>query len=209
MMRRLIDTNDWERKELYHFFKDFEEPYYGITMELDCARAYQVAKQKGYTFFLYSLYLTLKAVNLTEAFKYRIEGEELFLYDVIDGSSTIDRPDGTFGFSHIRYLPEVDLFMKAASEEVERIRNSDKLLSAPIPENIIHFSVLPWISFTSVSHPRSFSRRDSIPKITLGKFKDQHGRKMIPVSVHVNHAVADGLHVGEFFGHFEKLMKEE
>lgn len=34
-------------------------------------------------------------------------------------------------------------------------------------------------------------------------------RNMIPVSVHVNHAVADGLHVGEFFGHFEKLMKEE
>jgi chloramphenicol O-acetyltransferase type A len=51
--------------------------------------------------FLYSLYLTLKAVNQTEAFKYRIEGDELYLYGVIDASSTIDRSDGTFGFSHI------------------------------------------------------------------------------------------------------------
>ena len=35
--------------------------------------------------FLYYLYLTLTAVNKTEAFKYRIEGDDLYLYDMING----------------------------------------------------------------------------------------------------------------------------
>jgi hypothetical protein len=82
----LIRKNGSERNCTI-FIKDFEEPYYGITMEVDCSDAYRQAKENGYSFFLYSLYLTLKAVNITEAFKYRIEGDGLYLYDVIDGSS--------------------------------------------------------------------------------------------------------------------------
>ena len=69
IMRRKIEIRNWERREIYGFFKDFDEPYYGITMELDCTGAYEFAKSKGISFFLYYLYLTLKAANQTEAFK--------------------------------------------------------------------------------------------------------------------------------------------
>jgi len=31
---------------------------------------------------------------------------------------------------------------------------------------------------------------------------------MIPVSVHVNHAVADGLHVGEFFQTLQQIFMQ-
>lgn len=34
-MKRKIDVEHWERKELFNFFKDFDEPYYGITAPLD------------------------------------------------------------------------------------------------------------------------------------------------------------------------------
>lgn len=198
-MRKKIDIRNWSRKEIYLFFKDYEEPYYGITMDLECTGAYQFAKSRNISFFLYYLYLTLKAVNQTEAFKYRIEGEQLFLYDVINGSATIDRDNGTFGFSHILYFEDLDLFLERATEEMIEVRTSDRLIKSEIGENIIHFSSVPWIQFTSVSHPRRYSRRDSIPKVTIGKYHTIEGKKMIPVSVHVNHAVADGLHVGEFF----------
>jgi chloramphenicol O-acetyltransferase type A len=205
-MKKKIDIRDWKRKKIYEFFKDFEEPYYGICMDLDCSKAYQFAKTKNISFFLYYLYLILKAVNQTEAFKYRIEGDEVFLYDVIDGSATIDRDDGTFGFSYIPYFEELDLFLEKATEEMIEVRTSNQLIRSGLGENIIHFSSLPWVQFTHVSHPRRYSRRDSIPKITVGKYHDVDGKKMIPVSVHVNHAVADGLHVGQFFRTLQKLM---
>ena len=206
MMRKKIDVRTWSRREIFRFFKDYEEPYYGITTDLDCTSGYQFAKEKGISFFLYYLYLTLKAVNQTEAFKYRIEGDELYLYDVINGSATIDRDDGTFGFSHIHYFEDLDLFLERATEEVIEVRTSNQLIRSGIGENVIHFSALPWIRFTHVSHPRRYDRRDSIPKITYGKYYMKGDRRMIPVSVHVNHAVADGLHVGEFFKTLQKLF---
>ena len=206
MMRQKIDITSWNRRKIFEFFKDYEEPYYGITTDLDCTDAYDFAKKKGISFFLYYLYLILKAVNQTDAFKYRIEGDDLYLYDVINGSSTIDRDDGTFGFSHIPYFEDLDLFMERATEEVIEVRTSNQLIRSGIGENIIHFSALPWTQFTHVSHPRRYTRRDSIPKITVGRYYMKEERRMMPVSVHVNHAVADGLHVGEYFKMLQGLL---
>jgi len=207
-MKTKIDLQNWKRKKIYEFFKDYEEPYYGISANLDCTEAYDFAKKKGISFFLYYLYLTLKAVNLTEAFKYRIEGDDLYLYDVINGSATIDRDDGTFGFSHIPFFEDLNLFLEKATEEVIEVRTSNQLIRSGIGENVIHFSAVPWTRFTHVSHPRRFGRRDSIPKITIGKFFQEGDRRMIPVSVHVNHAVADGLHIGQYFDHLQKLFSK-
>ena len=59
-MRKKINISQWNRKEIYHFFKDYEEPYYGISMDLDCTGAFEYAKTKKISFFLYFLYLILK-----------------------------------------------------------------------------------------------------------------------------------------------------
>ena len=136
-MKTKIDIEKWERKEIYRFFKDYDEPYYGITVDLECTAAYEYAKSNGTSFFLYYLYLVLKAVNQTEAFKYRIEEDELYLYDVINGSATIDRDDGTFGFSYIPYFEDLAHFLDRATEEVIEVRMSDQLIRHEIGENII------------------------------------------------------------------------
>ena len=208
-MKKKIDIARWERSEIYRFFKDFDEPYYGITVDLECTAAYDRAKKNKHSFFLYYLYLILKAVNQTEAFKYRIEEDELYLFDVVNASSTIDRDDGTFGFSYIPYFEDLGLFMERATEEMIEVRMSDQLIRQEIGENIIHFSSLPWIKFTHVSHPRDYKRRDSIPKVTVGKYYMSDKKRMIPVSVHVHHAVADGLHVGQFFETLQALFMEK
>ena len=208
-MKKKIEIEKWERKELYHFFRKFDEPYYGITTDLECTRAYDYAKSRGISFFLYYLYLVLKAVNRTEAFRYRIEGDELYLYDVIDCSATIDRPDGTFGFSYFPYTDDMERFLEMAATEVDRVREEKHLLSNEFGQDIIHFSALPWIRFTSVSHPRHFGIRDSIPKITVGKTYINGKRMMMPLSIHVHHALADGLHVGKFSDSLQGLFMEK
>jgi chloramphenicol O-acetyltransferase type A len=175
-------------------------------VDLECTAAYEYAKSNGTSFFLYYLYLVLKAVNQTEAFKYRIEEDELYLYDVINGSATIDRDDGTFGFSYIPYFEDLAHFLDRATEEVIEVRMSDQLIRHEIGENIIHFSSVPWLKFSHVSHPRDYKRRDSIPKVTVGKYYMDGKKRKIPVSVHVHHAVADGLHVGKYFDTLQQLF---
>ncbi|MES1244892.1 MAG: CatA-like O-acetyltransferase [Acidobacteriota bacterium] len=64
--------------------------------------------------------------------------------------------------------------------------------------DLLHCSALPWVSFTSISHARNWGREDSVPKLAFGKVFEQDGRRLMPVSVEVHHALLDGLHVGRY-----------
>ena len=71
--------------------------------------------------------------------------------------------------------------------------------------NIIHYSVIPWIEFSSFSHPRNFKNNDSIPKIVFGKYYEDNGSFYLPISIEVHHALMDGYHLGEYL---QKLQKQ-
>lgn len=205
-MRTKIDIESWPRKELFLFFNQFEEPYYGINVMVDCTGAYREAKAAGKSFFLNCLHKSLMAAHEVEAFRLRIENDEVFLYDVINGGSTVDRPNGTFGFGFYNYYPSFDEFEAMGLKEMERVRSRNDL-ERSTRQDQIRFSALPWIDFTALSHARSFSFRDSAPKISFGKMTQKDGVRTMPVSIHVHHALVDGLHVGQFIDRFQELMK--
>jgi chloramphenicol O-acetyltransferase type A len=54
---------------------------------------------------------------------FAIEFQRNIHFDRIDGSATIGRADGTFGFSLIQY-PNFDLFKENALTEIERIQST-------------------------------------------------------------------------------------
>ena len=205
-MKKKLDINNWERKDQFFFFKQFEEPFFGVCVNIDCTKAYSAAKGSGVSFFLYYLHQSLKAANSIEPFKYRINDDEVMIYDTVHASPTINRPDGTFGFSYIDYYPDFNHFESLAKKEIERIQNSKGLVPAISGENVIHYSSIPWINFTSLSHARSFSFKDSCPKISFGKMTEKNGKRSMPLSVHVHHALMDGFHVGQFVDLFQELM---
>lgn len=68
-MRTKIDTTQWERGEQYAFFKQFTEPFFGITVQVDCTTVYNRAKANEDSFFLTYLYDALRAANEVEAQK--------------------------------------------------------------------------------------------------------------------------------------------
>ena len=205
-MKTAIDLNNWVRKDHYQFFSQFEEPFYGITVSIDCTAAYHTAKERGISFFQYYLYQALQAANAIENFRYRIIDKEVFLFDVIHASPTVHRVDGTFGFSYIDYNEQEEAFYENATEIIEKEKIATGLVPAVSGENVIHFSALPWIHFTAISHARCFSFADSSPKITFGKITEENGQKGLPVSIHVHHGLVDGYHVGLFVEQFQTLM---
>ncbi len=205
-MKKVLDINNWPRKDHFHFFRQFEEPFFGVTVIIDCTAAYTTCKQNGISFFLYYLHASLTAANNTEPFKYRIAGDEVFVYDIVNASPTINRPDGTFGFAYIDYKETFSEFVLEAQVEIDKVRSCNGLIPAVSGENIIHYSSIPWINFTSLSHARSFSFKDCIPKISFGKMKNENGKKSMPVSVHVHHGLMDGYHVGHFIDNFQKII---
>lgn len=207
-MKKLIDLENWDRKEHFLFFSKFTEPFFGVTTRVDCTKAYKNAKVKQVSFFLYYLYKALKAANQIDNFKYRIIDDQAYKFETANASPTINRPNGTFGFAYMDFDENEENFYDKAMKEIEKIRNTDSLLPAVSGENVIHFSAIPWIDFTSVSHARSFSHPDSCPKISFGKMTDINGVKSMPISIHVHHALMDGFHVGQFIDIFQGLMNE-
>lgn len=207
-MKKILDLGSWPRRDHFHFFKNFNEPFFGVVVEVDVTEAYRQAKDTGASFFIYYLYRSLQAVNATEPFRYRIEGDVVVVYDAVHASSTINRDDGTFDFSWMPYEPTFQAFLPVAQAEIEAIRSRTGLATHLTGRaDVIHYSALPWLRFTALSHARHFAYPDSIPKISFGKYeKNSVGRLTMPVSVHAHHALVDGVHVGEFFQTFQRLL---
>ena len=207
-MKKLITIDQWERKEHYNFFSDFQEPFFGVTVNMDCTIAFQKSKSEGRSFFLYYLYRALKAANEIENFRYRIVDGQVYLFDQVNASPTIDRPNRTFGFAYLDYVTKETVFYKKAKEEIEHVRHTTNLLPSTSGENVIHFSAIPWIDFSSISHARCYGRQDSCPKISFGKMTERADSRVMPVSIHVHHGLADAYHVGLFVYRFQKLLDE-
>jgi chloramphenicol O-acetyltransferase type A len=207
-MKQQLDLDTWNRKEHFLFFKQMDEPFYGITTTVDCTKGYAKAKAIGLSFFSYYLHKTLSAVNAIENFRYRIMGDEVYLFDVIDASATVMREDKTFGFSYMPFTEDIQDFAQTVQAEINRIETTTGIFTGEYPENLIHFSALPWINFTSLSHARSYTWPDSCPKISFGKLIDEDGKKTMPLSVHVHHGLVDGYHVGLFIEQLQQLMNE-
>lgn len=207
-MKQEIDINTWGRKNHFEFYSKFDEPFFGVTVSVDCTSLYEFSKKHQLSFFLLYLHKSLKAANTIEAFRYRILDGKVFLFDTVNASPTINRPDGTFGFSYMLYYENFEEFSSKAQIEMQRVKNTSELMPATSGENVIHYSSLPWINFTSLSHARHFAFDDSCPKITFGKMIENENRKSMPTSIHAHHALVDGYHVGQFIETFQNELNK-
>ena len=82
-MKHPVDIDNWNRRENYLFFRDFANPYYSVTSQVDVTEAYIRAKALGIKFSHYAMYASLRAVNSIEALRYRQVDGKVWLYDRI------------------------------------------------------------------------------------------------------------------------------
>lgn len=203
-----VNLTTWKRRHHFELFSKFEEPFFGVVVQIDCTKAYTKAKEKDASFFLYYLYRVLKAVNEIEEFHYRILNNEVVIHDQVNVSTTINRANGTFGFGYFDYHANEDIFIANAQKAIHEVQSTEGLIPSKPGNSEIHFSAIPWIDFSSLSHARSFTFPDSAPKVSVGKVTEKDGLKTMPVAVHVHHGLADGYHVGQFVEKFQMLMNE-
>ena len=207
-MKSPINTEIWNRKEHFEFFKEFDEPFFGIVADVDCTESLAWCRTHQVPFFHFYLYQSLRAANQIEEFRSRIEDDKPVLYDSVNASATISRVDHTFGFSFIPFVADFDKFSSNVAKEILAVGKTTGLrLTGETGRNdVIHYSVLPWISFTGLSHARHFAYRDSVPKITFGKYFEKQGRIIMPVSVNAHHGLMDAWHVSEFLRLFSEFL---
>ncbi len=198
-----IDVAHWKRAEHFRFYRTFAQPHFSITADVDVtALRERCTAPGGPSFFLATLFLSLQAANAVEAFRLRLRGEVVWRHDVVDAGSTLLRPDDTFTFATFPHTERFADFAAAGEAEIARRRVATGLLDGGDGDELIHYSVLPWVAFTSFTNALP-DPDESCPKIVFGRYVERGGRWTMPVSVQVHHALVDGIDVGRFFEGFQ------
>ncbi len=196
---RTIDPAQWERQSIYSFFLPYEDPFFSITVPVDITDLMKHCKSIRESLFLHYLHGALSAVNDVQAFRLRFGPEGLRDYDCIHAGCTVSRPDRTFGFGFFPYQKDRKDFVLQGTDVLEQTRHAQVLSPLDERPDVAFFSVLPWLSFTSFKNPHRHMQGDAFPRIVFGKMSEHQSRWHIPVAVEVHHALADGIHVGDFF----------
>jgi len=205
-----LNIEDWNRKDPFYFFKNYDNPFFNICTEVDITELYNLSKKEEFSFFIASLYASTKAANLVEEFRYRIKDDGVIIYDEIHAGSTVLNKDDTFGFSYFDFASSFKEFNQRAKKVLQNmLQKKGDFDPRDNQDNLIHYSVIPWISFFSISHPRKFKMNDSIPKIVFGKYTNKEDRLMMPVSIDVHHSLLDGFHVAKYLDTFQKILNDE
>lgn len=209
-----INLESWPRRNHFEFFRKYQNPFFNVTIQADVTELAACCQSGGHAYSLASLYLATLAANDIEAFRLRLRGEAVWRHDIVHAGSTVLRNDDTFGFGYFEFTPSFGAFQKDGRQTLDRVKASTGALDDQPRDDVIYFSVLPWIPFTSFQHAHRGGGDDSNPRIVFGKRHETSGRHIMPVSVEVHHALADGLHVGRFverlqgvFDHPEKFLE--
>lgn len=209
-MPKYLDLATWPRREVFEFFLDFDKPYFNVCIKLDITNLLQELRhQPNVNVSLTYHYVALRAANETEPFRYRLRQRQVIVHDVIHGGTTLLLPNEVFTLVYFDYDESFAKFADGGRRAIEETLSGDGGFRPRNDDDArIHFTVLPWFSFSSFSHARNWKREDSIPKVAFGKFTHENGRTFMPFSVEVHHALMDGLHVGRYLARVEEMLKE-
>ncbi len=208
-MAQYLDVTAWARRDLFEFFRGYTNPYFNICAQLDITKLLDILRtQPGISTSLTYLYFALRVANEIEPFRYRLRGDKVLIHDVIHGGTIVLLPNESFNFAYFDYDQDFEKFIGAAQSATQDAQRDSAAFRPNPGDDRIHFSVLPWISFTSFSHARNLGQEDSVPKIAFGKFIKENERTLLPISVEVHHALMDGLHVGRFLSRLQELLQK-
>jgi chloramphenicol O-acetyltransferase type A len=208
-MPEYLDVASWSRRDLFEFFKGYDNPYFNICTRLDVTHLLRVLRERPeVSVSLAYHYFALRVANEIESFHYRLKDGKVVVHEVINGGTTVLQPNESFTFAYFKYEAVFDKFISAATRSVKAARSGNGPFQPDSSENTIHFTTVPWVSFTSFAHARNWNREDSVPKIAFGKFAEENGLTFLPISIEVHHALMDGLHVGRYLSRLAEALNE-
>ena len=200
-----VDINTWPRKATHEFFKDYDDPFFNFTANVDVSHTYRFCKQNDVAFSLAVLYCSLQAANEIREFRIRLFDERLVEFEKVHATQTILNDDETFSFSYYEMKDDLFEFDRAGRLAVAKYKELKTFDVEATRVDLIYYSVIPWVSFTSFKHASRLDRTLTIPKIVFGKMFDDGNSKKMPLSVEANHLIMDGIHVSKLFSRFQEI----
>ena len=206
-----IDVNSWKGKKHYEWFKKYPAHYYGVTSRLDITKLVNLSKEKKYLFFICMRYFVVKGLNEVEEMRMRIIDDEPFIFDICHPAYAVMTESGVYDNCENDYYDDFEKFYSVTKESISTCKkafNEEKSYNDLTRFDQFFITCLPWIDFTSLTHPMINDALKSIPRVCFGKYVLENGKYMIALNIQVTHALVDGYPLSQAFLRIQKLLDE-
>jgi len=196
---RTIDIQNWSRRDHFEFFKAFNHPHFNLCANVDLTKFYPYLKSHNYSVTTAIIYVITRAANAIPEFRQRMRGEDVIEHDNVSPSVTIRVENDLFSFCSIEYCQEFGEFAQRTAARMVAVKIDPTLKDPPGRDDLLYMTAIPWVAFTSFTHPMRQHPADSIPRFAWGKFISEGTSLKMPLSVQGHHALMDGIHMGKFY----------
>lgn len=206
---RVIDRESYYRKGVFRHFSEDCKCSVSMTARIDVTELAIVSKATGTKFYLNFLYLLSKTLNTRDDYRmgYLWQTDTLVCYDVIHPTQYIFHED-TETCTPVYSLYDADYrtFYENALRDAEQAKQTREYgLDAARHPNWFDASYISWLSYDSMNIELPDGYLHFAPIVNWGKYRPENGRLLMPVTVRLNHAIADGYLVANVF----RLLQKE
>lgn len=196
-----IDMDKWERKEHFQNYNYKNKCSYSITSNIDITKLIFNIKKRNLKFYPTFIYIVSRAVNSMKEFKMGLdESENIGFYDEVSPSYTIFHDDDkTFSCIFTEYNSDFETFYQNVSNDMKKYKNVKGFELVKPEPNAFPISCVPWLNYTGFNLNVPIDINFYAPIITWGKYTNNNGNFEMPLTVQINHAVADGYHTSMLF----------
>ena len=211
MNYKVIDKDTYYRKGVFRHFSQDCKCSVSMTSRIDVTDLDAFSRKTGTKFYLNFLYLLTKVMNSRDDYRmgYLWQTDQLICYDVINPTQYVFHEDTeTFTLVYTLYDEDYETFYKGALEDLEKGKNTREYgLDAENHPNWFDASFISWLSYDSMNIELPDGYLYFSPIINWGKYRNESGRLMMPVTVRLNHAAADGYLIAKVFALLEKEIE--
>lgn len=206
---KVIDKENYYRKGVFKHFSEDCKCSVSMTSRIDVTSLVEYSKETNTKFYINFLYLLSKVLNSRDDYKmgYLWQTDILICYDVINPTHYVFHEDTeTCTPVYSVYDENYELFYKNAARDIEKAKQTREYgLDAENHPNWFDASYISWLSYDSLNIELPDGYLYFSPIINWGKYREENGRLLMPVTVRLNHAIADGYLVANVF----KLLEKE
>ena len=207
---RVIDKEQYYRKGVFRHFTEDCKCSTSMTARLDVTALVDFSMKTETKFYINFLYLLSKVLNSRDDYKmgYLWKTDELICYDVINPIQYVFHEETeTCTPVYTIYHEDYELFYTEAIKDVEKAKETkDYGLDSENHPNWFDASYISWLSYDSLNIELPDGYLHFPPIVNWGKYREENGRLMMPISVRLNHAIADGYLVANVYRLLEKEM---
>ncbi len=189
---------DYARRAHLEFYRGNPSPFYAVTFALDASKIRARAREVGGSTYAALCWGFHRALLKVEAFRIRLDGEEVVLHDGLRIGMTVPGPGRTFTFATHEWNDSGIAFLKAAGGEITRSSASVDLTRGNEPD-FAYYTAVPGVPFLGITHVPHRDHTAGQPMTAFGKFREEGDRLFVPVGLQVNHMYVDGLDISELY----------